>query len=452
MKKCFFQNSAAAVATLCLVFHATILSAVPVALNSEKESFIRQSQATTNQGQARLLFGGQGTSAQFRTMMQFSLDDLVAATGGGNVIINSVSLDTGDSFVKSGTFGGDATYDAYSWSVNDFDVADNTWNDPQGSLGTDGPGATLGTKLASEVFGAGTPEGDFVFPSAAPFIAFVQGAYDSYTAGDKLNLLLVIENTALNHFARTDSGAVTGIGTAALTIDFSVDARAVLVTENFQDALTGTSAETFHADVTAAGGSASWGASSRFTANGVVDGAVGTGDRCGYLNLGSYINDTKGRGDGLFELTMTISEVGGNAAGDLIALGFSAKSTAPNIGGDFVNQTGIGTIAYRQSGELDMWGGSGVANGVDGPNGNSGPRVLTAALDLTPAGGYDGATNFGTVSWSDGALGALGTHTFTAATDFNWILLSSRSDASGTISSLSLKQQAFIPGAIILVR
>jgi len=214
----------------------------------------------------------------------------------------------------------------------------------------------------------------------------------------------------------------------------------VIVAENFGGGasdLDGKDADTFDAAITNAGGSATWDASIDFDRDGSV---TGSGNRSAHLGLGSYINDHKGDSNGWFALTMTISEVTGDNNNDLMALGFSSSASAPSIGNDFVGASGVGTIAYRRSGELDMWAGPGTDNPVDGPDGNSGARTLTATLDLTPDGGYDGAADFGTVTWSDSVLGHLGNHTYTSDTDFNWILLSARSAPVGTNSSLTLEQ------------
>jgi hypothetical protein len=158
--------------------------------------------------------------------------------------------------------------------------------------------------------------------------------------------------------------------------------------------------------------------------------------------MGSYINDTKGTADGLFELTMTISET----TGAWISLGFGQENTPSTdrdmTGGTVVSpaptlQTnGLGTIVYRDAlNELDMFGGLGSANPVDGPDNNTGARTLTVTLDLTPAGG-----TFGKVTWSDSVLGVLGSYTFPGARNFGSILITGAATVTGTISNLTLSQ------------
>jgi hypothetical protein len=88
-----------------------------------------------------------------------------------------------------------------------------------------------------------------------------------------------------------------------------------------------------------------------------------------------------------------------------------------------------------------MWGGNGSTNAVDGPQPNTGTRLLTVELDLTPAGGYNGTNNFGKVTWFDSVLGQLGTFTYPGNRNFGAILITQATNTSGTIGSLSLSQE-----------
>jgi hypothetical protein len=209
--------------------------------------------------------------------------------------------------------------------------------------------------------------------------------------------------------------------------------------------LNGTSADSFASGITSAGGSATWVAFDNFRENGAV---IGAGSTAAYLNLGSYINNAKGTDAGKFKLAMTISET----TGSWLSLGFAAENT-PNIQKNFTNTgtgtattNGLGTIVYRgqgtpaTQGELDMWGGPGSANAFDGPQPNTGTRLLTVELDLTPAGGYNGTNNFGKVTWFDAILGSLGSYTYTVNRNFGAILITQASGTSGTIGSLVLSQ------------
>jgi hypothetical protein len=219
----------------------------------------------------------------------------------------------------------------------------------------------------------------------------------------------------------------------------------ILIKENFGGigaALNGTSADTFALGIVVAGGSSTWVADAVFLDNGVVTLATRVG---AYLNLGSYIDDTRGTADGKFDLTMTISPT----TGTWISLGFATQN-APSTMKDFTNSgsgtsntTGIATMVYRATnapGEIDMWGGPLTGGAVDGPDNNTGNRMLTVSLDLTPAGGYNGVNNFGKVTWSDSVLGALGGYTYTSAQNFGSILVTDSYNSSGTISALTLTQ------------
>ena len=195
-------------------------------------------------------------------------------------------------------------------------------------------------------------------------------------------------------------------------------AQRIIVNEAFSGdggALDGSAAEAFEDAITTVGGSNIWVSSNTFSDDGGV--APGsTTNSSAHLNLGSYINNTKGRGAGIFELTMTIGNVTG--VGNVwFSMGFSELSS-PATNNHFLNLSATGTIILRGSGELDMWAGSGNANAIDGPNNNAGDRTLTVALDLST---HNGVDDFGSVTWSDSVLGELASHRYTE--DVNFCLL-----------------------------
>lgn len=256
---------------------------------------------------------------------------------------------------------------------------------------------------------------------------------------------------ATDYYVTISDGAIqdlSGIASPAISGSafwtFKTASAVPLVVENFSgasDPLNGTLAETFSDAILNAGGSAAWGAASGFRENGAVS---GTTSSAAFLNLGSYINDTKGTAAGKFELVMTIAEVSGAS---WFSMGF-VGSSAPSTTGNFTNLNGVATIIYRgqggvaspnTSGELDMFGGLTNTNAVDGPDNNTGFRTLTVSLDFTPAGGFDGAANFGTVSWSDSVLGVLASYTYPTSRSFNSILLT-QAATSTTINALALYQ------------
>lgn len=209
---------------------------------------------------------------------------------------------------------------------------------------------------------------------------------------------------------------------------------AVLITENFGgsgSALSGTSADSFDTAIVTAGGSATWNANAIFTDDGAVANTAIAGAS---LSLGSYIDDAKGTATGKFDLTITVSET----TGTWISLGFS-RELAPTVQFTSDSGDGLATIIYRDNGNFDMFAGIKTAGSVDGGETvYTGDRTLTVSLDFTPAGGYNGTSNFGTVTWSDNVAGELGS--FALPEESFASILISASNTSGTISGLSLTQ------------
>ena len=222
-----------------------------------------------------------------------------------------------------------------------------------------------------------------------------------------------------------------------------------LITEAFggtATALHGSSADTFSPLITAAGGSPNWVAASGFLQSGAASGGNGSA----HLNLGTFINSTKGKPEGKFKLSATLAPT----TGSWFTLGFASQnvpSTLKNFTntGSGVTTTGVATLIYRSqtgvaapsaNGELDLFGGTSNTNSVDGPDGNTGPRAVTITLDLTPGGGYNGTNHFGTVTWSDSVLGTIGSFTYTSARDFGSILISGANPFTGAITNLALEQ------------
>jgi hypothetical protein len=70
-----------------------------------------------------------------------------------------------------------------------------------------------------------------------------------------------------------------------------------------------------------------------------------------------------------------------------------------------------------------MFAGPDTAGGIAGPEPSDNvDRTLTVSLDVNPAGGWDGTTNFGTVTWFDSVLGVIGSSTYTSDENFRAIL------------------------------
>lgn len=224
---------------------------------------------------------------------------------------------------------------------------------------------------------------------------------------------------------------------ATLLISDSATAQNIIINESFDGtgaALNGSTSEVFDNAITAAGGSNTWVAADTFSDNGEVAPGSFTNSSA-HLNLGSYINDTKGTRAGIFELTMTIGDVTG-AGVTWLSMGFSELSS-PAIDNHFLNLQGTSTIILRSIGELDIWAGPGNASPIDGPNGNTGDRTLTIMLDLST---HNGVDNFGSVIWSDSMLGIVSGHAYTQDVDFSSIFLSETNATSSTLSNLTLSQ------------
>ena len=239
--------------------------------------------------------------------------------------------------------------------------------------------------------------------------------------------------------------ALLTASTLALAVGQTASASTVIVSEDFagpSGALSGTTADTFDAGVTSAGGSDTWAAGAAWDADGTV--SVAGGSTAAALDLGTYIDDAKGTASGLFTLTATISET----AGEWISLGFASSGT-PNINTNFTGAGAVATIIYRSGDELDMFVGPNTGGSNDGPGpapAVTGSRTLSIELDFTT---HDGATDFGTVTYSDSILGDLGSFALPDVT-FGSIYLSEAGNSGGTVSNLTLTQVPE-PGSLALI-
>ena len=235
----------------------------------------------------------------------------------------------------------------------------------------------------------------------------------------------------------TEQRLAAALATTTLLALGSASGQKTIVNEAFDGAgaaLDGSPAEVFDEAITAAGGSNTWVSSDTFSDAGEV--TVGTSSNSSaHLSLGNYINNTKGTEAGIFEMTMTIGDVTGT--GNIwLSMGFSALSS-PGTDNHFLNRSGTGTIILRGSGELDMWAGAGNLNGIDGPNGNAGDRTLTIALDLST---HNGVDDFGSVTWSDSALGEVASHDYAEDVNFSSIFFSEANGTLSTLTNLTLTQ------------
>ena len=206
----------------------------------------------------------------------------------------------------------------------------------------------------------------------------------------------------------------------------SADA-AIIVAESFggdgSGQLTGTSADTFAAAITTAGGSATWADASADKRK--DDGTGGGGDSTSYLALGSYINDAKGSTNGLFTLSATLS----NATTAWVTLGFF--DSTPNI-----NLERAVAEMLVKSNSIQMWANYGKKyTGTP-----SVPQLVTCELDLRPA-EYDGSSTFGKATFymGDTATTAVASYSYTSSTSFVAIGMADYK-GDGTVSALTLEQ------------
>ncbi len=209
-------------------------------------------------------------------------------------------------------------------------------------------------------------------------------------------------------------------------------------------------ATVFSSAITAAGGSATWVARDgafQFNANGTLTFDAGAADDgSAYLNLGNYINNSKGSATGIFDLQMTIGDITtGNATNTWTSLGFSILNQ-PDINTQFTrlseadsNGTGVATTIVRQNGTVSFFAGPDTDNSLANANpGNGISNTLRINLDLSK---YNGTTNFGTVSYFlNGSSTATRVFNYTSANNFNALLISVNDQSNGRLSSLTLSQ------------
>ena len=223
---------------------------------------------------------------------------------------------------------------------------------------------------------------------------------------------------------------------------------ATLITENFGGSgtgnLNGTTADTFASGITSAGGSSSWVANTTLKDNGTINTASVSNRVSAHLSLGSYINAAKGTAAGKFVLTATITTTTGN----WLSVGFSQTG---NIAGNFTNNSGYANILVRSGGDIDQYMGANTGGEVAGNDtivGNTN-RTVTITLDFTPAGGYNGTTNFGNAVYSVDGVGSYTTAptVFTAANNpsmqfltLGWGAATNPGPVTGSYAALSLTQ------------
>ena len=195
-------------------------------------------------------------------------------------------------------------------------------------------------------------------------------------------------------------------------------AATLLVAENFggdgTSDLAGTTADTYDAGLTASGGSSAWGGDGNIENDGTTN---GNNAKVIYLSLGSYIDDSKGDADAIFELTVT-SNANPNT-GSQSGIGFLSFSNIAMPGSGTTTHT-IASVGSNFAGTTVGYGFGDIdINGVTTTS-TGNPHTLTIGLDLTST-YYDGSTQFGQITLSDSVEGELATTILTSDTSFSSI-------------------------------
>ncbi|MDF3129541.1 PEP-CTERM sorting domain-containing protein [Kiritimatiellaeota bacterium B1221] len=236
------------------------------------------------------------------------------------------------------------------------------------------------------------------------------------------------------------------ITTAALMFSVRIFGEVVLISEDFggiaTDGLNGKNASTFSSAITSAGGSSVWAAGTAFNADGSVDAGAATSGAAARLNLGSYINDRKGTATGKFSLTATLDPNSGGGS-NFLSLGYftGAIGLTDDFASDsnaYARATALTRVSSSNISEYFV--GPGTSYSIDAINGR-GLRTYTIVLDFTPAGGYDGSTNFGTIFFhSDNDGGTPATRTLNSNHSFQYIGMTRDDDVAGVFSDLQFTQ------------
>ncbi|MCC5807971.1 MAG: PEP-CTERM sorting domain-containing protein [Opitutales bacterium] len=207
---------------------------------------------------------------------------------------------------------------------------------------------------------------------------------------------------------------------AATGLSFTSHAAIVLVEDTFGGTgdtnLAGTSPGTFDSAIADAGGTGTWAGHSWFKADGTVT-AWGNFGRRVWLDLGDYINDAKGTSNGLFTLTVTMSQP--TEAG-FVSGGFFFAGGDQNI--TFANR-GLASASHNNNndGNDNYYMGPGTANSNDPGNLTDTVVTFTTELDLR---GFDGISNFGSVTFSNSFNSNTFTSSYTADQSFDEVGLS----------------------------
>ncbi|QYY37261.1 hypothetical protein [Ruficoccus sp. ZRK36] len=239
------------------------------------------------------------------------------------------------------------------------------------------------------------------------------------------------------------------ISTLVVFASLSVASAQLLLEDTFGGSATsnlnGESATYFNTLLTDSGGSATWLAKTGTEGNFWADGSLtsttqGNFDGSAFLNIGSYINDSKGNSDALFKLSATVEITGGSQSGRFVSLGFFDGTML--VGEAFFTKSrGLGT-AIQRAVDVDAtnyFAGPGSTNSDDPGDLSSGSVTFSILLDLRT---YNGIDDFGTVSFSSDGGDSYGfSYTYKSDYSFSQIGFSfNDTPSSAQFSDLSLTQ------------
>lgn len=233
----------------------------------------------------------------------------------------------------------------------------------------------------------------------------------------------------------------------------TAQSRITLISEDFNGSsesnLNGTFAGTFDNAVLTAGGDNTW----RAPGDGAIgaDGSIrGKVSGSAYLKIGSYIDDAMGSLKGRFRLTATLTKpIGGGA---WTSLGFFRVSVDDNRFAEY-NFTdgalsGLATAIHRRGTDTGANFFAGPQSSHSFDPGNLATEVtFRIELDFTPAGGYNGTSNFGTVRFHDPAdLSRVSwSHTYTKPISIRGVGFGYAGSLHGGIDAFSLIQKPIFP-------
>lgn len=233
----------------------------------------------------------------------------------------------------------------------------------------------------------------------------------------------------------------------------AMQARITLISEDFNGSnatnLNGTHAGMVDDAILIAGGDTTWRAPSdgAIRADGSISGAI---KGSAYLKLGSYIDSAMGSAEGRFILTATLTKPFGGGA--WTGLGFFSESANDNrlSTHNFTDGAlaGMATAVHRRGTDTgaNFFAGPQSFHPFD-PGNLSADVTFSIELDFTPAGGYNGISNFGTVRFRDplDLSRVRWSHTYEKPVSIRGVGFGYAGSLHGGIETFSLIQEPIFP-------